>query len=387
MKLAFVIDQFVAQAGGAERCVMGFATFCAQHGHDVHIVARRADAPGLRCRIHPVAVPAGLRALREVWFAVRSARVVRRERCDAVLGFGRVWQADLVQPHGGSHRAWFWRDLRAIEAPGLRILTGLRRFLSPKQWLALWLEQRLYRRGGVRRVVAISRLVAEDLRRDYHVDPTRLSVVHNGVDVERFHPRIRDRHRASVRERLGIGRDAVLLFAANNFRLKGLAAFLRVVAALGTAPDGRRVRAVVAGRGRVDPYRRLARRLGCATRVHFVGPVAGLEPFYAAADVLLQPTFYDACSLTTLEALAMGVPVVTTRLNGAGELITNGVEGYVVEHPRDTTALIGAVRDILAPGLWPRFSAAARGRAEGLAHDTVHRELLRIVEAMGRAGG
>ena len=107
-------------------------------------------------------------------------------------------------------------------------------------------------------------------------------------------------------------------------------------------------------------FRRLARRLRVDGRVHFVGTVEDSVPYYAAADVYVQPTFYDPCSLVVLEALASGLPVITTRFNGAGELMTPGEHGYLLEEPADAAALAGQMSDLIDAGRRRRMSRQAR---------------------------
>ena len=126
-----------------------------------------------------------------------------------------------------------------------------------------------------------------------------------------------------MRRRLGIDPETVLLLmVATNFQLKGMATLLRTLGRL----RGRRlpVRLLVVGGKRLGPWRRKAARLGLAAAVQFVGPVEDIVPYYAAADVYVHPTIYDTCSLVVLEAAACGLPVVTTRCNGAAELFHDG---------------------------------------------------------------
>jgi UDP-glucose:(heptosyl)LPS alpha-1,3-glucosyltransferase len=106
---------------------------------------------------------------------------------------------------------------------------------------------------------------------------------------------------------------------------------------------------VVAGRDNAAPYRRLARRLGVAGRIRFLGSRSDIRSLYAAADVLAHPTWYDPCSRVVLEALSCGLPVVTTRFNGAAEVIEQGRHGAVIDSPRDARVLAAAIGTCLTP--------------------------------------
>jgi UDP-glucose:(heptosyl)LPS alpha-1,3-glucosyltransferase len=159
-----------------------------------------------------------------------------------------------------------------------------------------------------------------------------------------------------------------LALVAHNFRLKGVDAAIRAVGLL--RRRGLPAKLVVAGAGRAGPFRRLARAEGVAEAVLFVGPLADSLHCYAAADVYVQPTWYDPCSLVVLEALACGLPVVTTRFNGAGELLTSGVEGYVVDDPADAVSLADCVSRFADARV--RREAAQAARRLALRHTLVH---------------
>lgn len=277
---------------------------------------------------------------------------------DLAVAFHAAPGADLYYPHGGSWTAWERRNADSAAGP-YRWLQRARTRLSIRQRRFARAEARLCADRRVR-ILAISRLVARDFERDHGVESARLSVVHNGVDTDAYRPDAA--LRASERARRGWDGAFVCLFAAHNFRLKGLAPFIGLAAA-SRAQD---LRWIVAGKGDVRAYRAAARRLGCAGRVAFLGGAPDLRPLYAAADVLVQPTFYDPCSLTTLEALASGLPVLTTSWNGAGEIVAAGGGGRVVEDPRDIPRLAAALDEIRAAGepLRGRARAAAEGRAE-----------------------
>ncbi len=95
------------------------------------------------------------------------------------------------------------------------------------------------------------------------------------------------------------------------------------------------MRLLVAGRGNQRKY-----KSRCA---HFLGVVRDLPALYAAADIFILPTLYDPFSNASLEALAAGLPVITTRANGLSEVIEDGVHGTVVEDSRDVSALVDAI--------------------------------------------
>jgi UDP-glucose:(heptosyl)LPS alpha-1,3-glucosyltransferase len=165
-----------------------------------------------------------------------------------------------------------------------------------------------------------------------------------------------------MRRRLGADpQTLLLLIVANNFLLKGVATLLRMLARL----RGRHlpVRLAVVGGKRLGPWRRLAARLGVGDAVQFIGPVENTLAYYAAADLYVHPTIYDTCSLVVLEAAACGLPIVTTRCNGAAELFHEGRDMLLVSEPADDAAFAAQVETLLSAEVRRALGDAARRTA------------------------
>jgi len=381
MRIALSIRDFRPWRGGGEGYAFGLATALAARGHEVHVFAAHiGDIPG---GIIPHRVPAGGLISKRVSFARRCAQMLieGEEDFDLVHGFGKSIHMDVFRPGGGVHRAWQELDPLCVEGRAARCWRRLRRKLAPGQWSVLRLEAKQYRAGpDGPEIIANSKMVRDHILRYYAIPPARIHVVYNGVDTKRFSPANRERSRTEVRRRFGLGADdRVLLFAANNFRLKGLSSLVRAAGTL--AADHKNLRVMVIGRGHPARYRALARRLRCEERLIFAGAVHQPEQAYAAADIAVHPTFYDPCSNVTLEALASGLPVVTSIRNGAGELITAGVEGEVV-NPEDSAALAEAIRPFLHPDRRTAAGKAARRLAEQ--HD-MDRHVEEVLAVYGKA--
>ena len=191
-----------------------------------------------------------------------------------------------------------------------------------------YLEKKIFVNGGCRRIMTNSNLIKTHILQHYPVDPGKISVIYNGVDTAKFTPSVRQIHRARIRQSLGISEtDPVLLFVGNNFKLKGLELILRAMRRLKDIP----YTLLVAGNDDPAPYLNLAKRQKLEDHVHFIGPRKQIEKFYGAADIFVLPTLYDAFANVCLEAMACGLPVITSSTNGSSELIENGREGYVLE--------------------------------------------------------
>ena len=348
MRFATAIRDFSRSKGGAERYVVDLCSRMAKEGFEVHAYAEKWDEEIAGIFLHQVKTLPFPKSLRLLSFAIKATREMKSANYDVTLGVGNTLEADVLQPHGGVHWAWFWRSLRAYDHPILWMIKLLGRILSPKQWASGWIEDRPYKRGNYSRIVAISDMVKEDIIQRYKVPEDRISVVYNGVDIERFHPRNRQ-YREEIRRKLSIGDEFVMLFVSNNFRMKGLVFLMRALADLkkeGAPP----FKLLVLGRDRKAPYLRLAKKINISEETVFAGSTNEPEKYYGTADLLVHPTFYDACSLTVLEALASGVPVITTFSNGASGVI-RPEEGRVIRDPKNLEELKEAVRYFLESGV------------------------------------
>ncbi len=370
LRIALVIDRFESGLGGLESWTANLANWLVGRGHDVGVLCFAGTTKNSAVRLHIVDGVGGPLARAEVVAAQLS-----RLSYDIVHDTGTAGQADVFQPQTGSRviNAEFdlatrrpWRRLRISLSPAFR------RWRHEMQTL----ERRQFAKP--RRIIAVSRMVRDQIASRYRLDPARITVIYNGVDNKRFTADRLAILRTPARIKWSLGEASTFLLVAHNFDLKGVGTALHALARLrGLAPN---IRLAIAGAGDVERYSRLAQRLGIADQVHFLGKLDHIEEAYAAADVALQPTHYDACSLATLEGLASGLPTITTRSNGAAELITTGQHGIVLDHSTDTEALAQAMERLLEPDLRRKMGLAARALA--LQHDV--EDNYRAVEAFYR---
>ena len=343
MKLLIIVRAFSFH-GGVERATTGLVAALVEHGHEVHVLSPGAqDAPdGVRLHRLPLPpLPAGARLLA---LAAGARLVVARGNWDIVQSHERTLRQDVYRAGEGCHRAY----LESGAASGTR--GGYHRLL-------LALERQVFRRS--RHIVAIARLGKLEIERLHALPSTRVTVVYNGVDLQRFHPGNRALHRVAARGEAGIPADAwVTLFVGSGFERKGLAAVVEAFARTESRGD----RLVVVGKGDARRYRRLAEELRVAERIVWLGPRPDVERWYAAADAVALPALYEPFGNVHLEALASGVPVVTSTRAGGAEVIVEGVNGAVVS-PGDPAALAQALERMRA--LRPQdVTVAARRSAE-----------------------
>ena len=193
----------------------------------------------------------------------------------------------------------------------------------------------------------------------------RLMVLFNAVDTDRF------QHEARA------PRDSVgALIIAQDFERKGLAQAIEALAQVRQP----RLRLTVVGKQPPEPYQKQSAACGVADRITFAGATSDTRPFYRDADFFVLPTKHDPCSLVVLEALAMGLPVISTRFNGACEIMTDGVHGFVLDDPNDVSALADRMKKLLDPELRSRMSAACLALRPKLAYEHHLSTLLSIYQ-------
>jgi UDP-glucose:(heptosyl)LPS alpha-1,3-glucosyltransferase len=367
LRIALILDRFESGLGGLESWTANLANWLVRGGHDVSILCFAGTTKNAALKLHIVDGRGGPLARADA-VAARLSRL----SFDIVHDTGTAGQADVFQPQTGSRvvNAEFdlatrtlWRRLRISLSPAFR------RWRHEMQTL----ERRQF--ADPRRIIAVSRMVRAQIASRYRLDAAGINVIYNGVDNKRFTADRLATLRAPARIKWSLGDALIFLLVANNFGLKGVGTALHALARLRSlAPT---IRLAIAGGGDVERYSRLANRLGIADQVHFLGKLDQIEQAYAAADVALQPTHYDACSLATLEGLASGLPTITTRSNGAAELITTGHHGIVLDQSTDVEALAQAMERLLDPDLRRTMGLAARALA--LQHDV--EDNYRAVEA------
>ena len=345
-----IIERLSGLGGGVEAAAFQLLRELGRRGVDVTVVCRRAEeAPPPGVRVLELRIPAGWQPLRLLAFSHRAARASRG--FDVVHAYSRTRRQHLYRAGGGSHADYMERVYTRPQ---------FLRLLSPRHRAILAIEEAVFRDPG-QLLQCNARGTANQITARYGVDPDRIAVVYNGVDTERFHPRNRGETRDRVRRELGLEGHAVL-FAGNGFRRKGLD---RAIEALARSSSPATL--LVAGADDPAPYRRLATASGIGERVRFLGRRADVESLYAAADLLVLPTRYDAFANVCLEAMAAGLPVATTPTNGASELISHGENGLVLEHdwspawalleqPERGASFAAAARETAAAHTWSRHT-------------------------------
>jgi len=326
LKIAFVRRGY-SPSGGAESYLKRLAQGVVDLGHEAQLIAND-DWPLNEWSFGSVA---RVKAKSAIGFANELEKLRPQIRCDVLMSLERVWRCDVYRAGDGVHQAWLNRR-RKFEMPLQRFVRGINR----KHRDILQLEDALLAKGGAGRVIANSEMVKKEIVDLYRYPATEIAIVRNGVPLDRFHfdPELREKSRNDLKLKPD---EIALLFAGSGWERKGLRF---AIEAMELCRD-RKLRLLVAGRGNERDYK--PKRFFTEEPVRFLGEVADLRPIYAAADIFILPSIYDPSSNACLEALACGLPVITTRDNGFSEIIENGIHGSIVDLPNNVSALRDAI--------------------------------------------
>jgi len=358
VKLALIRQRYNPY-GGAERFVARALEALKGQGVAVTVFAREWDASGeaaaaalVRCDPFYVG-----RLWRDASFARAACRAVAQRPFDLVQSHERIACCDIYRAGDGVHAQWLDNRRRVLGAWGR---LGVR--LNPYHAYVLAAERRLFASERLRAVICNSRMVAGEIRRRFAVHEDRLHVIYNGVDLDAFHPRLRDRHRREVRAGLGLAdTDMIYLMVGSGFERKGVPQLLEALAKL---PNRLARLAIVGADRRTNALLRRAHAMGLGSRVVFAGAQREVRSWYGAADCFDLPTLYDPFPNAALEAMASGLPVITSSSCGAAEFIVDGDNGFVCD-ALDIAALADRMARI-TPQAARKMGERARAGVAGL---------------------
>lgn len=369
-KIIFVRQQFSA-FGGAELILDRTLEALGAQGHKVALLARswrgdRSNIQFIRCDPPKIARP-----LRETMFARAACRTLKHYPHSLVQAHERISCCDIFRAGDGVHAAYLAQRKRGESTSGKLALA-----LSLFHRNTLRLERTMFASSRLKAVIVNSDMVADDLVRYYDYPRARIRLVPNGIDLQRFSLEARAKYREETRRKLGIALSApVALFSGSGYDRKGLARAIECC-----ARNGKDIHLIAIGSDRRPAaFKALAERAGIGARFHLVGPVADPVPYYAAADVLILPTVYDPFPSTVIEALACGLPVVTTAGCGARDLAAK-LDPLFVCDTYDAEGLANGLRRAFTLALEPSTAETARTRAEPFSIDAMVKHMLNVYD-------
>src|SRR3990167_8666182 len=326
--------------------------------------------------------------LRLLTFAINSYFAVRKASLDIILSFDRTLYQDIYRAGDGCHKEWLIQRAKGKRqrAKGFySMLYALYYVLNPLHLTLLYLEKRLFQSKSLKFVVANSNRGKAEIIRHYKLPEEKICVIYNGIDLNQFDLNEKGKTRAVYRERLGIKNETTLLFVGSGFERKGLR-FL--IEALGTLKKESKVgsarqkivKLVVVGKGKTEKYREIADRCGVGTDITFVGPVKDAQSYYYAADIFVLPSIYEPFSNACLEAMASGLPVITSRINGASEILTDEKDGMIVDDPTNPKELAFKIKPLLGEETRLAAGKMAQMAVEGYTIEKNVEKFLKLIE-------
>jgi len=361
MKLAIVRQRYNF-AGGAERFVERALESLHAQGVDVTLIARHWQGEGCGERIFCDPFYIG-RTWRDSSFARAVQKLIATGRFDLVQSHERIPGCHIYRAGDGVHATWLDLAGKSFTA------------FSPWHRYTLAAEAAMFCHPALRAVICNSHMVKDDIARRFPETAHKLQVIYNGVDTDHFHPGLRDEYRTTLRAKVGADETVpVILFVGSGFARKGVGTLIKTLARM----QNRAAEVWIVGRDRHQTrYAEQARQLGIAGRVRFFGAQTEVRPFYAAADVFCLPTLYDPLPNAALEALACGLPTVTTPTSGAAELITPGINGQI-SPLLDPVTLANQLDALCEPGRALSMRPAARACVEHLSPAAMAEQLVAL---------
>jgi UDP-glucose:(heptosyl)LPS alpha-1,3-glucosyltransferase len=372
MRIGLISRRFDPAGGGTERDLIITARILAAAGHRVTIFAAEVREPSREFDVRRLATPPLGRSAALWWFGRRASDVARREGAEVVLSFARILDADVIRSGGGLHASYVdsarrWRS--AVGAAAMR--------LSPYHRVQIAIERRGFNSIRLKRAIAVSNFVRDDLAAKLALNHAQLATIYNGVELSRFKPASDPAVRDAIRREFGIPEQAcAVAFVGNGFARKGLRFLIEAWPAL----DGN-AWLVVAGVDRAArAYQKLAARCGVAKRIRFAGAQPDVARILSAMNALALPSLFEPFGNVVLEAMASGLPVLASTSCGAAEVIPAAMREFIVRNPEDVGELASRMSALIAAA--PDCSAIARAAAEQFTWERYGVELLGLLDQL-----
>jgi len=321
-----VIKKF-SDKGGAELFCYSLFEYLKKQNYNVQVICG-VNKTKLKSNIHEIGLPHLGRFIKTWIFAKKAGRLLNSLPAGSIsLSFGSLPGCDIYRT-GGVHKEFLCKSIQGYR--GIRkVKKTISRFFNPINWYGPVLDRKIYTHKGTSCFLAISSMAAEEIKTHYNIPDKKIKIIPNGVDTSRFY-KISTSQRQKAREQLNLlPNQKAVGFSATNFELKGLRYALHALTKL---PENYIL--IVSGNRKIRRYDKLAKSLGVSKKVKFIGYVNNPSVFYSALDVFCHPSAYDTFANVVSEALAMGIPVVTTTHVGASTFIREGINGFVLSLPQ-----------------------------------------------------
>jgi len=366
-KIAVIIPKY-GLLGGAEQFVAELTDRLAyQTGYDFHVCANSWQKPDTPITFHQTPIISFPKFMITPSFAYFVQRHINRGNFSLVHSHERIFAADIFTMHGIPHRYWV-HNIR-------------RKQMSLYDLATDWVEKKLVYEGNCKEFIAVSSLTKNIFLKEYKINPEKVSVIHPGVDLKDYARHNKDSVRNDIRRELGINiSDPVILFASMNFEIKGLDNILFSLARL--KAQYRKFKLVVAGKGNIKKYTKMAEKAQIMSDVIFTGQVSKekLVQIYLAGDIYIMLSKFDTFGMVVLEAMAAGLPVIISGNVGAKDLVLEDKNGFIINDTSDTDYIAAKITLLLDENIRRPLTTAAFQTAKQNTWDDVTKKYSAIYE-------
>jgi UDP-glucose:(heptosyl)LPS alpha-1,3-glucosyltransferase len=371
MRICLICTDFDKRGGTSRYTVELAERLCKKH--EVHLITRKYEykIPGLI--VYEYLPQQGPLVAQIFADAIYAANLLKKIEKNVDLDITHTAASNIVADittanscHKAGIKIWNAFSREEYSFPKY-LFYKIARELSPANRLLLMQEKDNYQKA--KKIISCSEGVKREIITNYNVPEENIVVISNGVDLEVFKPNLQKRH--EIRQKYGIDKnEIVLIFVGHEFKRKGLAHLINAL------PDVN-ARLIVIGKDNPSKYILLAKDLGVIDKIIFAGSVSNAEDYYAASDIFVFPTMYEAFSLATLEAVASGLPILATKVNGTEELIIDGHNGFFIE--RDPRKIAEKINILIGDRkLLKNMSKNARKTAKGYSWDSIAERTMKV---------
>ena len=358
MKIAIIKKDFLGiGGGGAENYAQNICSELINRGHIIYVLSERFDAEERENLIH-ISVP------KHKLFSTSGTTNFHKNVQKILLTAKKKYQFNIVYALSRTYPTDIFRVTEQVHIEWVKIGYSRLHKLNLRHRGILNLEKNICSIPNVKAIVTNSEMAKAQIISNYSFPKNAISVIRNGVDRTKYYTITNEFEIDLIRQRYLLKKDLaskfILLFVATNYRIKGLKYAIKTLALLDQKIRDNTLLFVV-GNDNSEPYKKLAKFYGVENNILFLGQKDNLRDYYANSDLLFFPSLGEPFANICLEAFACGLPVLTTALNGSSEIVSHGINGFVVSSPTKTKQMASLITEYhnLQPAEKSKFSKSA----------------------------